>query len=274
MQVCLMPQPVIAFLRQSLMLRAAIAECVETPEPKAVHRLRSTTRRMEAVLELLTASADLPNDRQKEKSLRKYLRKIRQASGKVRDIDVHLEMLSSYKTIGDATHLERDLTAARKKLVDKLQRRILKDERNIRRSLDNLETSLAPLVDLDLSGGSVAHAAQDWLATAVNGLDPQQDDGLHSIRKACKTARYIAEIGSEASKSATRLAHRLNDIQQTTGAWHDCLLLLNQAHASLHNDSPLIEKIHAKALRLRRRAESKARPLYSMSKLVHHARPI
>jgi hypothetical protein len=61
-----MPQPIVAFLHHSLMLKAAMAECVDAPEPKTVHRLRSTTRRMEAILELLATSADLPNGRQKE----------------------------------------------------------------------------------------------------------------------------------------------------------------------------------------------------------------
>jgi CHAD domain-containing protein len=229
---------------------------------------------MEAVLELLATSDDLPGGRKKEKSFRRYLRKIRRAAGKVRDIDVHLEMLGAYKTIRDAAALAKDLNAARGKLVAKLQLLITDGEHDIRRSLADLEEVLAPIADLDLSGGNLAQAARSWLAVALRGLDPQQDEGLHSIRKACKTARYIAEVGSEASQIATKLAQRLNDVQQTTGAWHDCLLLLNKAHANLPNDSPLIEKIQAKALQLRRKAESKATPLYKRSKLVRHARPI
>src|SRR5271168_2310555 len=111
-----MPQPVATLLRHSLALKSALAGCVETPQPKTVHRLRSTARRMEAVLELLAAtSADLPNSSPKQKSVRKYLLKIRQAAGKLRDIDVHLEMLDAYKTISDATNLKRTLNSARKK---------------------------------------------------------------------------------------------------------------------------------------------------------------
>jgi len=269
-----MPQPIVTFLHHSLMLKAVMTECADAPKPKAVHRLRSTTRRMEAILELLTTSTNLPNNHQNEKSFRKYLRKIRRAAGKVRDIDVHLEILAAYKTIGDAEVLEKDLNAARKKLAIKLQERLLKNNHDVQLALDNLETALAPLVDLDLSGEGLTHVAQSWLATAVHGLDPQQDDGLHSIRKACKTARYMAEVGSETSKTATALAKRMNDIQQTTGVWHDYLLLLNEAHTSLPNDSALIERIHAKALQLRRKAESKARPLQSMSQLPHHAHTI
>jgi CHAD domain-containing protein len=271
-----MPQPVVNFLRYSLMLKAAIVECADTPDPKPVHRLRSTTRRMEAVLELLgelfANSTDLPKGRQKQRSFRRCLRKIRRAAGAVRDVDVHLEILEAYKGIRDTAVLVKDLNAARKKSAKRLQQRIGKDEHDLRRTLDELEAVLAPFADLDWSGGGLAHAAQEWLTTAVHDLDPRQDDELHSIRKACKTARYIAEIGGEASKAAMKLAERFEDIQQTTGAWHDHLLLLNEVHVALPNDSPLVEKIHAKALRLRRKAELKAKPLHSLNRLGHHTR--
>ncbi len=263
-----MPHPVVNFLRHSLTLKAAMAECADTPKPKSVHQLRSTTRRIEAILELLANTADLSNARRQERTFRRYLRKVRSAAGKVRDIDVHLEMLGAYKSITDTARLERDLSSARRKSATKLQRRILKDGPALRHALDNLESDLAPLVDLNLSGGSIAHSAQTWLATAIDGLDPHHDDGLHSIRKACKTARYMAEVGSESSKSAMKLAQRLNDVQQTTGAWHDCLLLLNEAYTSLPDDSPLIEKVRRKALRLRRQAEAKAIPLRTMRNLA------
>jgi CHAD domain-containing protein len=256
--VCFMPQPITTFLRHSVTLKAAMADCKDAPRPKAVHRLRSTTRRMEAALELLVRTADLSVLPKKSRALRKSFRRLRRAAGRVRDLDVHRKLLGAYKTISDAVRLEKDFDAARKKKAQKLQRRIAKDEHEIRRALDDLETTLAAIVDLNLSGGGVAHVAQSWLATAVHGLDLQSDDDLHSIRKACKTGRYIAEIGSEDSRAADTLAKRLDDVQQTTGAWHDYLQLLKEVNRSLPEDSPLTGKIHAKADRLRHRAEAKA----------------
>jgi CHAD domain-containing protein len=253
-----MPQPVVTFLRHSLMLKAAMAKCAEAPKPKPVHHLRSTTRRMEATLELLVTTADLPPLPKKSKAFRKSLRRLRRAAGRVRDLDVHRDLLSPYKTISDTARLEQYLDVARKKEAKKLQQRLAKDEQEIQRALDKLETTLAPLTDLDLSGGGIADTAQRWLATAVHGLDLHSDDDLHSIRKACKTARYIAEIGSEASKAAASLAKRLNGVQQITGAWHDYLMLLEEVHRSLPEDSPLAGKLHLRAERLRYRAEAKA----------------
>jgi CHAD domain-containing protein len=253
-----MPQPVTTFLRHSLALKAAMAACLDQPTFKAVHWLRASTRRIEATLQLLVDTADVPSLPKRSKRLRRSLQRIRRAASKVRDLDVHCELLATHKTISDADDMGKKLSAARENKVKKLQQHILEDERDIHRALDRIETILAPAADLNLSGGSLVHAAQTSLAPALRGLDPKDDDDLHSIRKACKTARYIAEIGSETSKSASRLAKRLHDIQQATGVWHDSLLLLSEAQASLPADSPLTEKLHATTRRLRRQAESKS----------------
>jgi CHAD domain-containing protein len=253
-----MPQPVTTFLRHSLALKAAMAECLDKPTPKTVHGLRSTTRRIEATIELLVNTADLPTLPKRSKRFSRSLRRIRRTAGGVRDLDVHSELLATYKTIGDAEDMGKEINAAREDKVKKLQQQILKDEPDIHRALDKIEAVLALAADLNLSGGGLAHIAQAALAPALRGLDPTDDDDLHSIRKACKTARYIAEIGSEASKVASGLAKRYNKIQQTIGDWHDYHMLLNEAHAALPNDSPLTEKLHAKTGSLRRQAESKA----------------
>jgi CHAD domain-containing protein len=253
-----MPQPVTAFLRHSLALKTAMTDCLDQPTPKAVHWLRASTRRIEATLALLVDTADVPSLPKRSRKFRKSLRRIRRAASKVRDLDVHNELLAAYKNMSDATELEKKLSSSRESSVKKLQQIIQKDQDEIHRNLDKIEAILAPATDLALSGGSLAHVAQTSLAPTLRGLNPQDDDDLHSIRKACKNARYVAEIGSETSKVASRLAKRLHGVQKTTGDWHDCLLLLNEAQAFLPNGSPLTVKLHAKTGSLRRQAESKA----------------
>jgi CHAD domain-containing protein len=253
-----MPQPVATFLRHSLSLKTAMAECLNKPTPKIVHRLRATIRRIEATLDLLIDTADLPTLPRQSKQLRRSLRQVRRAAGTVRDLDVHCELLATYKTISDASALEKDLVAVRRRKEKKLQQNIKRDTRDIFKMLDKLEPTLAPAAELDLSGGSLAHAARTLLAPALIGLDPSDDEDLHSIRKAGKSARYIAEIGNKVSKEAATLAKRLIDLQQTIGAWHDHLLLLNEAETALPTDSPLTEKLHAKATTLRMQAALKA----------------
>jgi CHAD domain-containing protein len=250
-----MPQPVTVFLRQSTMLKAAVAMCLHKTQPKPVHRLRSITRRIEATLELLTMSAEIADMRKRSRSLRRSLRKVRRAAGNVRDLDVHRELLRAYGKSSDSTHLDNELASARNKAANRLQRRLEKDEPRIHRALDDLEVALEPAHNLELSGGKLVNIARSWFTKANHDFDLQDDDQLHSIRKACKTARYLAEVGSEVSKTATNAATRFERAQQTLGVWHDHVLLLKKARASLGTDNELIEEMQADTERLRQCAD-------------------
>jgi CHAD domain-containing protein len=255
-----MSQPVTAFLRQSLALRAAIVECLDHPSMKPVHRLRSATRRLEATLELLDASTGL-KIRNKSKVLRKTLGKIRHAAGAVRDLDVHRDLLKAYRKNGDTEKLDRELASAREKAAKKLLAGLEKNQKSLNDELNDVETVLKPVLDLDLSGTELVRLTGQWFASTIRKLDPQQDDQLHSIRKAGKTARYLAETGAEDSKTVADVAARFERAQNTLGAWHDCLLLLDEAQKSLSGHSPTIDQLQEKAFRLRQQANKVAKHL-------------
>jgi CHAD domain-containing protein len=255
-----MPQPVTVFLRQSLALRVAMAACLKKPLAKPVHKLRLSTRRLEATLELLALSTDLAI-RRESKPLRRALRKVRRAAGSVRDLDVHRKLLRTCKKSDDTAHLDHDLVSARENAAIKLQDELAKSQKKISESLDDLETALKPVLDLELSGKDLIHLTRGWFAKNACQLDPKRDDELHSIRKAGKTARYIAETGAETSKATTALASRFERAQETLGAWHDYLLLLNEARASLPEQSPTVDQIRQSAIRLREQANSVAKHL-------------
>jgi CHAD domain-containing protein len=243
-----------------LILKAATTDCLKKPSQKPVHKLRTATRRIEATLELLAAVSTIHIDRE-SKSLRKALRKLRRAAGAVRDLDVHRDLLKACKKNADTARLDHELSAARDKEADKLIRELEKLHKKISKSLDDLEIALKPALELNLSGKELIHLTRGWFAKNACTLDPGHDDQLHSIRKAGKTARYIAETGAETSKAAAALASRFERTQKTLGSWHDHLLLLDEAQASLSKQSPTTEQIRRKATDLRRRADSAAKHL-------------
>jgi CHAD domain-containing protein len=255
-----MSQPVPAFLRQSLALKAAIVDCLNNPSLKPVHRLRSTTRRLEATLELLDISTSLKL-RDKSKTLRKALREIRRTAGTVRDLDVHCDLLKAYKKNGDTDRLNHALISAREKAAKELRTNLRKGRKRFIEELNHVETMLKPVLDFDLSGAELIHLTRKWFATTICHLDPQKDDQLHSIRKAGKAARYIAKTGAGDSKAVAGLATRLERAQNTLGAWHDCLLLLEEAQTSLPEHSPTTDQLQEKALRLRQQANVVAKHL-------------
>lgn len=249
-----MPQPVSVFLRQSLMLRASWAACLDDPKPKPVRYVRSASRRIEATIELLIAKSGIADLGAASKPVRRSLRRIRRGAGEVRDLDVHRELLAAYGKSSAASRLDRELRSSRKKVARRLQERLGKEERKMRRALDHLETALEPALDLTLSGGELADIARRWFANAVRALDIAQDDQLHSVRKVCKTARYLAEQGAEDSKDAAGIAARFEAVQQTLGDWHDHLLLLQEARSSAGDGHELVKQLEADSRRIRRKA--------------------
>jgi CHAD domain-containing protein len=233
---------------------------VDDPSIKLVHRLRSTTRRLEATLELLDLSTGI-KVRGKSKSLRNALREVRRAAGAVRDLDVHRDLLKAYKKNGDTDKLDHDLVYARKKAAKKLRTDIRKGQKLFIEELNDVETMLKPVLDLDLSSAELIRLTRKWFAATICHLHPQKDDQLHSIRKAGKAARYIAETGADNSKAVAGLATRFERAQNTLGAWHDCLLLLEEAQTSLPEHSPTTDQLQEKAFRLRQEANAVAKHL-------------
>ena len=253
-----MPQPVTVFLRQGLMLRAAIAACLKKPSPTRVHHLRSTTRRIEATLELLALAADLSRIGKHSKPLQRSIRKLRRAAGAVRDADVQYDLLAAYNRTADSKRLREDLTAVRKKAERKLIKSLEQEQKKIELRLNSLEATLSPALDLDLSGAKLITVTQNWFAENIRGLDPQHDQDLHTLRKASKTARYLAETGVDASKAAANLAARYEAAQKSLGEWHDHFLLLHEAHTRLPPNSETIEQIQEDTERLHHQADTAA----------------
>ncbi len=253
-----MPQPVIVFFCQGLMLKAAIAACLKKTSPKRVHYLRSTTRRIEATLQLLVLSTGISRIDKQSKPLQRSLRKLRRAAGAVRDADVQHDLLAAYNHTPDSKRLREDLTTLRKKAERKLIKRLEQEQKRVELRLANLEAILSPALDLDLSGAKLITVTQSWFAENIRGLDPHHDQDLHALRKASKTARYLAETGVDASKAVATRAARYEAAQKSLGEWHDHFLLLHQAHTRLPPDSETIEQIQQDTERLHQRADTAA----------------
>jgi len=247
------------------MLKAAIAACIQSPSPKRVHRLRTATRRIEATLELLTLTVDISGLDKRSKPLRRSLRKLRRAAGEVRDCDVHYDLLKTYGRTPNTQELFNYLTAAREKTARDLDRLLRDQQKKVNRQLDDLESRVHPAIDLDLSGAKLTGIVRSWFADAVSGLDSEQDEDLHTLRKASKTARYLAETGSKASKAVAALAMRFEAAQKTLGEWHDHLLLLEEAHTTLPRDSDAIVQIQHDMESLHDPADAVAKQLLAMA---------
>jgi CHAD domain-containing protein len=206
---------------------------------ESVHSYRTTTRRLQVLLEDL-----IPERDRNQKKLLKMIGRIRKRAGKVRDLDVQLSALRSLKIPQEPrrkTQLVQGLLELRAKHEKKLCKTLTKEKiREIRKRLRraskgvNVETNRNPLT-----------IAQEMLGRVPRQSEPLTETVLHQYRMVVKRARYAAEFASK-SAEGTRFIAELKRLQDAVGNWHDWLTLAQSAAVRLGdiNQSSLVAAIH------------------------------
>jgi len=202
-------------------LSKAISKVTGKPAPKAVHRLRTTIRRIESLV-----SYSHPDLKKKlERSLER-MADLRKRAGKVRDLDVQIGLL---KTLGNgSTVRDRKILAAllekkRERQVKRLESAINKIQESkffsrmeriavhagvVKEGKDRL---LAPLEE---AIAQLSVMASDF---ARHALKPER---LHEARVTLKRIRYLAELADE-SPAQKDFIRELKLVQDAVGEWHD-----------------------------------------------------
>ena len=219
-------------------LEAAITLALADPKKEPVHRLRTSTRRIEAQLELLALLPGLPDHTKPAKKARKLLKKLRQAAGSIRDLDVQRDLLkeqtASAKLRKDAANLRRTLKHQRSAEAASFTKLLKVEQRKLAPALEQLLHALKPAQDISLSPNELSGLTLNWYQHNTPATAPESDpDHLHTIRKSAKLARYIAETG------AGELASTFESLQQAGGTWHDLLTLAETTTEQLGRKAPL-----------------------------------
>jgi CHAD domain-containing protein len=264
-------QPILAFEGQVEALDAAMLVAVASAQVSAVHKLRTTTRRVEAQITLLGALAGgarplvLPAHADETAAVKKRLRKVRRAAGAVRDLDVQCDAIrldAPVKTDVDANSpgdiMRKEAKKLRKYLESRREHEVVtlttvlrREEQKLALSLRSLETALKPASRRVVSQAVLVDRIENWFAKTTHAvlrvrtkdgeasdiamqrsIEALHEDALHTIRKAAKLARYMAESAPEGS-AAFALAQRFEAMQEAGGIWHDWLLL-EQLSADFH----------------------------------------
>jgi CHAD domain-containing protein len=203
-------------------LSRELTRLVKKPVPESVHKFRTNSRRVEALL----SEVIIESHRNDEKLLR-LLARLRKKAGRVRDLDVQIASLRSLKIPGGNGHKARFMDALveeraqrEKKLAHAFDRKTA-DE--IRRRLKRAATRMAIPADtepLTLTLAKLAQLGRDYV--------PLTEKTLHQYRIIGKRARYIAEL-SDNEPEAKRVVERLKHMQDVIGDWHDWLKLTQKA---------------------------------------------
>ena len=219
--------PIIALREHASALEAAITVCLAEATPQAVHKIRTETRRIEALLDLLRLQKGLPSYRQKAVKLLRQLKKLRRAAGRVRDLDVQQKLIEDHepdynnKAQREAHKLGQSREQERKRAARKLLKQLAKRQLKIAVRLEAVLKALKPAEDLQLNPTDLLQQVdQHFRGLHALIIRNPSDEHLHSIRKAAKLARYQAELAA-GSTTAKRTAKAYKSLQEAGGHWHD-----------------------------------------------------
>jgi CHAD domain-containing protein len=205
-------------------LRKSLKSLPGDAAPKAVHKLRTASRRAEAL-----AAAFSVGDRKRVHRLLQSIEPVRKAAGGVREMDVfmaHARRLKRVPTGNSLIRLAKHLTGVRQEKADELGRVL---DRKRKASLESLK-QYSKLVKSALAGAKPAAPRQPGLSlknvrtTAIDllrelGAWPLLDAGnLHAFRLKVKLLRYTLQLDAEAEPS---LMGALGEVQRSVGDWHD-----------------------------------------------------
>ena len=184
------------------------------PAPRHIHRFRTASKRLEA---LLTQLPD-PSKRSMVK-LAKSLKKFRRQAGRVRDLDMHGKLLREIHVPGEASlvrRLRRDLSRKRRQAHKKLEQELFSPAcARLRRRLRRLRSTALQPLEPRLSADAVRREFIRLLAS-----QPRIEAGnLHAFRKQSKQLQFIGEM--DVSPASLRTTATLRRLHAAIGRWHD-----------------------------------------------------
>jgi CHAD domain-containing protein len=202
-----------------------------------VHKLRTTVRRVEVVLQ--------SGKRRRKSKLDAQLKKLRKRAGTVRDFDVHLGMLKELDTAQQhaCRELHTYLETKRAKQARKLEKII---EAEVDDGLEKRLKRAAAVVHQetpDSTRGEERLAAVRKRYLAMTTEIPEDGAALHRLRIDCKRLRYEVEAlapeedakaANAVEAHAAELVEQLKGVQDEIGVWHDWLTLYEAALKHLH----------------------------------------
>jgi CHAD domain-containing protein len=242
--------------------RKRLARCQKKFSQKAVHGLRTETRRILALLCLIEAL----RFEDSLKKLRKAFKKRLDAFDDLRDTHVQLVLLKPlWAHYPEARPLKKHLCKCEKRLVSDLSREIqCTKSGKLNRRLKEIEKSLRQCADHPPTGRSRA-LAQRLLGDAFRRvvvlrrqIKRNNPASIHHMRVAFKQFRYTAELLQPFLPQFTpQRLDRMKEFQAAAGHIQDAAVLLARLARDIRNgelEAAGVKNLRGELLRLERRA--------------------
>jgi CHAD domain-containing protein len=196
------------------------------PPPNEVHKLRTATRRVEAI----AAALAQVESKESRRALR-AIEPIRKAAGGVREMDVLLANARrlARTSAGDSlTRLVEHLQIARQQNGDVLRRALGRRCDAARESLKRYSRFIRSALDPGKSATSAnglpaqwhegVHAAAMNVVRELGEWPPFDAENIHAFRLKVKVLRYILQLSGDTNSG---LEETLGNVQRRIGDWHD-----------------------------------------------------
>jgi CHAD domain-containing protein len=149
----------------------------------------------------------------------------------------------------DAKALAKHLKRQRQQETGNLTQVLRAEEKRLAKALRKLEAALEEAEQRTVPSAQLAENIERWFlrntphvsararnhgnghqrngdhANRLRAIERLDEESLHTLRKASKLCRYMAESLPEGFPTAKRLVDRFEQIQESGGQWHDWLLL-------------------------------------------------
>jgi len=230
---------------------------------KDVHKLRTSIRRIEVALEPAGKFSG-------SKKLQRHLDTMRRMAGRVRDIDVQIDLLRGLHVEdygNDCVELQNVLQRRRAKQEKKTGARVAKE---IGKGLEaRLQDAAKVLEELPRTRRVANQERVEQLRQQFIELTrevPQDGDPLHALRKASKRLRYRLE--AIAGRESRSLEKDMKGVQDAIGAWHDWATLTAEGEKRLAPKSIAFVS-YLKSLTIAKRHEARRAVIALRDKLTH-----
>jgi CHAD domain-containing protein len=242
--------------------RKRLARCQEKFSEKSVHDLRTETRRILALLDLLEAF----HFKESLKKLRKTFKKRLDVFDDLRDTHVQRVLLKPlWRAFPEAHELKKHLCKCEERLESEISREIQKTKcGRLNRDLKKLQKSLRECADHPPTGRS-GSLAQSLLGVTFHRVailrgKIQRNDPttIHEMRVAFKRFRYTAELLQPLLPQFTeQKLTSMKDFQARAGNIQDVAVLLERLAKDVKNGDvkpAAVKKLRVELLRRERRA--------------------
>ena len=218
-------------------LRKSLKHWPSDPSVEMVHKLRTQTRRLEAMLNSFMLERE-PEMRR----LLKAMNPVRKAAGAVRDMDV---LVADALTLPNAAknesivRLVEHLGSLRDKSSGKLQQVIAVERKQARRYLKRcIRLTSDKKLQTKQATPAVAVGVATNLAAGLRRWPRLDQSNIHEFRKQAKKLRYILQMAESPGASSNRASgtgwlNALGKVKDQIGDWHDWCELEQIAHEVL-----------------------------------------